>query len=93
MGRSHSILQAPDKINYIVTNKLEHDIRNRIPFSPIISRKRNLPFASNESPSKKQRVRSNRSNNNIKKDDKNQADESNTFKISDKSTEGLLEPP
>jgi hypothetical protein len=89
MGRSHSILQTPDEINYIVTNKLEHNISHRIPFSPIIPRKRNPPFASNESPTKNQPVRSDRSNNNIKNNNKNQLDKSNTFKMSDKLTKGL----
>jgi hypothetical protein len=77
MGRSHSILQVFNDTNYIVTNKLQHNISHRIPFSNNIPRKRNPPFASKESPSKKQRVRSDRSNNNIKNNNKNQVNKSN----------------
>ncbi len=86
-GRSHSILQAPDNTNYIVTNKLEQNISHRIPFSPIIPCKRNPPFASYDIPTKKQRVRSDSNSNNIKNKHNNQVDKPNTFKMSDKSME------
>jgi hypothetical protein len=50
----HSLLQAPDKIHHNASTKLQHDISHRIPFSPIIPRKQNLPFASIKEPTKKQ---------------------------------------
>jgi hypothetical protein len=52
-------------------------------FSTIFSRKRNPPFTPNERPTKKQRVRSNRSINNI------EVAASDTFKVSDETTEEL----
>jgi hypothetical protein len=79
MGRPHSLLQVPDEIHHNASTKLQHDISHRIPISPIIPRKRNLPFASNKEPTKKQRVSSDKKDNNINISIKNQVDESNTF--------------
>jgi hypothetical protein len=89
MGRPHSILKAPDEIHHNASTKLQHDISHRIPFSPITLRKQNLPFAPNEEPTKKQRVRSDRNSNNITNSINNQAAKSNTFKTSDILTDGL----
>jgi hypothetical protein len=89
MGRSHSILKAPDEIQHNASTKLQHDISHRIPFSPITPRKRNLPFASNKEPTKKQCVRSDRNSNNINNNINNQVAKSNTFKTSNKSKDGL----
>jgi hypothetical protein len=44
------LFQASDEINNNAKNKLKDDITRRITFSPIISRKRNPPFASSERP-------------------------------------------
>jgi hypothetical protein len=89
MGRLHSIFQASNKINHNAKNKLEDDITRRITFSPIISRKRNPPFASSERPTKKKRVRSDSNSNNIKNKHNNQVAASDVFKTSDRTTEEL----
>jgi hypothetical protein len=83
MGRSHSILKAPDEIHHNASTKLQHNISHRIPFSPITPRKRNLPFDSNKEPTKKQRVRSDRNSDSITNSINNQVAKSNTFKTSD----------
>jgi hypothetical protein len=99
MGRSHSILKAPNEIHQNASTKLQHDISHRISFSPNIPRKQNLPFASNEVPTKKQHVRSDRNSNSINNSIKNQVDESNTLNMPRKSTDSTttrgvsLEPP
>ena len=89
MGCSHFILKAYDRNHHNTTNKVQHNISHRIPFSLIMPRKRNVPLASNEEPTKKQRVSSDKKDNNIKNKHKNQVDASNTFKVSDKSTNEL----
>jgi hypothetical protein len=89
MGRSHSILKVPNEIHHNASTKLQHDISHRIPFSPITPRKRNLSFASNEKPTKKQRDGSDRKSNSINNNTNNQVAKSNTFKTSDKSTNEL----
>jgi hypothetical protein len=89
MGRSHLLPQASGKIHHNASTKLQHNISHRIPFSPIIPRKRNLPFASNEQPMKKQYVRSERKSNSNDNSINNPIAQSNTFKTSDNSTEEL----
>jgi hypothetical protein len=89
MGRFHSTLKAPDEFHQNASTKIQHNISHRIPFSPITPRKRNHPFASNKVPTKKQRVSSDKKDNNITNSIKNQVAKSNTFKTLDKSTNEL----
>ena len=72
--------QASDKINLNAKNKLEDDFTRRITFFPIIPRKRNPPFASNEMPYKKRRVSNDENSNNIKNSINIKNNASQTFK-------------
>ena len=72
LGRSHTCNAA---------SKLPHDITSKILFSPIILCKENLLFASNERPTKKQRVSNDFNKEDIKNRDNNEVTTCDSFKI------------
>ena len=89
MGRSHTIFKAPGTIICNAAPKLPHDITSKISFSPIIPRKGNLLFASNERPTKKQRVSNDFNKEDIKNRDNNEVATCDSFKIPAKNAEDL----
>ena len=89
MGRSHTIFKAPGTIICNAAPKLPYNITSKISFSPIIPRKGNLLFASNERPTKKQRVSNDFNKEDIKNRDNNEVATCDSFKIPAKNAEDL----
>ena len=89
MGWSHTIYKAPGTIICNAASKLPKDITSKILFSPIITRKGNLLFASNARPTKKQRVSNDFNKEDIKNKDNNEVATCDSFKIPAKNAEDL----